>query len=70
MSGYVPCACRDCMEIAIGETGEALCHECEAADCEPRAGECTAPGAYGGLGCWREKYGEQDCHCQDCEGSR
>ena len=23
--GYVPCACRDCMEIAIGVRGEALC---------------------------------------------
>jgi len=42
--GYVPCACRDCMEI--GTAGEALCHECEAAGCEGDT-ECQAPGAYG-----------------------
>jgi hypothetical protein len=45
-SGYIPCACRDCMEIAIGAPG-ALCHECETAGCDPEA-ECCAPGAYGG----------------------
>jgi hypothetical protein len=33
VSGYTPCACRDCMEIAIGEPGEAYCHECESAGC-------------------------------------
>lgn len=33
--GYVPCACRDCFEIAIqGDEDEAaLCHECEEAGC-------------------------------------
>ena len=47
MSGYIPCGCRDCMEIAIGEPG-ALCWECEEAGCEAGAeGECSAPGAYG-----------------------
>lgn len=33
MSGYTPCACRDCKEIAIGEPGKAYCHECEDAGC-------------------------------------
>lgn len=35
MSGYVPCACRDCMDIAIsGDDGRpALCGECEEAGC-------------------------------------
>lgn len=51
MSGYCHCACRDCFEIAIasdGEEGVALCGDCEEAGCEPNAGECCAPGAYGG----------------------
>lgn len=35
MSGYKPCACRDCFETAIGDEGEpALCHECEDAGCD------------------------------------
>lgn len=43
MSGYKSCACRDCMEIAIGDEGEdALCHECEEAGCEACADqECS-----------------------------
>ena len=45
-SGYRPCACRDCFEIAIGDVG-ALCWECDEAGCE-KGGECEAPGAYGG----------------------
>lgn len=36
---YRPCACRDCMETAIGTEG-ALCHECEHAQCE-RTRECS-----------------------------
>jgi hypothetical protein len=52
VSGYCACACRDCMEIAIGEPGDALCHECVAAGCwdEPSwpDNECQAPHAYGG----------------------
>jgi hypothetical protein len=47
-AGYVPCACRDCFETAIG-SADALCHECEDAGCEPHAErECSAPNAYGG----------------------
>jgi len=46
MSGYVPCACRDCFEIAIGEPG-ALCHECEDTGCAPDR-ECQNADAYGG----------------------
>jgi hypothetical protein len=46
-SGYRPCSCRDCMEIAIGEKG-ALCHDCQKAGCSPLGDEeCQAPGAYG-----------------------
>ena len=55
-SGCVPCACRDCMEIAIQGPGEkrAYCAACEAAGCPDHQGvpgmsqECRAPGAYGG----------------------
>ena len=32
MTGYVPCGCSECMEIAIGEPGT-LCWECEEAGC-------------------------------------
>lgn len=45
--GYVPCACRDCLETAIGEPGAlcgepgALCGECEDAGCELER-ECLA----------------------------
>ena len=43
-TGYRPCACRDCMEIAIGDEG-AFCLSCEAAGCSGD-GECDAPEAY------------------------
>ena len=54
-SGYVPCDCRDCMEIAIQDPREktAYCHDCEAAGCPEYQGvpgmsqACQAPGAYG-----------------------
>ena len=45
-TGYVPCACRDCFEIAIGKLGEAFCHDCETANCETDH-ECLSPSAYG-----------------------
>lgn len=47
-SGYRPCACRDCMEIAIGS----YCHECEDAGCSDYQGvegmsqECQSEHAY------------------------
>jgi len=44
-SGYQPCGCRDCFEIAIGLPG-AFCHECVTAGCELDS-ECCAPNAYG-----------------------
>jgi len=44
-TGYVDCACRDCFEIAIGESGEAMCHGCEEAGCE-KGEECQSPDAY------------------------
>lgn len=51
-SGYKPCACRDCMEIAIGDDGvPAFCSDCEEAGCEDAhggEGECLSPDAYGG----------------------
>lgn len=34
MSGYLPCDCRDCFEITIGEPGE-LCGDCGEAGCHP-----------------------------------
>jgi hypothetical protein len=40
MSGYKQCACRDCMEIAIGDDEEnALCVCCEEAGCSPNGDE-------------------------------
>jgi hypothetical protein len=50
ISGYVFCACRDCMELAITSHGEpVLCHECNTSGCIAGAEqECQAPGAYGG----------------------
>jgi len=44
-SGYRPCACRDCFNIAIGEGWE-LCWECEEAECEPFE-DCQREDAYG-----------------------
>jgi hypothetical protein len=33
-SGYVPCQCRDCMEIAIrSDDGSHYCLECQEANC-------------------------------------
>jgi hypothetical protein len=48
-SGYVACACRDCMETAITSDGKlALCSDCEDAGCEAGAEqECQSPNAYG-----------------------
>jgi hypothetical protein len=43
VSGYRPCACRDCFEIAIGEEG-ALCWACEEAECSDQGDEeCNVP---------------------------
>lgn len=43
MSGYTPCACRDCMELAISDDTAKpdMCHDCKLAGCE--GGECQAP---------------------------
>jgi hypothetical protein len=51
ISGYVPCACRDCMEVAITDHGEpALCSRCQEAGCEAGVEkECRVPDwVYGG----------------------
>ncbi len=45
-TGYRPCACRDCFEIAIGLPGS-ICNDCKSAGCEPGK-ECSNVGAYGG----------------------
>lgn len=49
-SGYTPCACRDCFDIAISSdmTQPELCWACKEADCDP-AGEtdCQRDDAYG-----------------------
>jgi hypothetical protein len=42
MTGYTHCACRDCFEVAIGEQGKALCHNCGSSGCEPGDHECQA----------------------------
>lgn len=41
-SGYTHCACKDCFEIAIGEPGTAMCHECDDHNCDG-LGECQVP---------------------------
>jgi hypothetical protein len=54
-SGYVPCACRDCMEVAVQGASEqkAYCAACVEAGCLDHQGvpgmsqECRATGAYG-----------------------
>lgn len=47
--GYVPCACRDCMNVAIGKRGEAMCSDCEEHGCDASGNrECESPYAYGG----------------------
>ena len=50
-SGYTPCKCRDCMEIAISNdvTNPDYCNACEG-ECGPEntlSSECQAEGAYG-----------------------
>lgn len=47
--GYVPCACRDCFDVAIGDGTErpAYCHDCETAGCEDMGlSECMRTDAY------------------------
>jgi hypothetical protein len=46
--GYTSCACRDCMEVAIGVPGAALCSDCEQAGCSLGDRECQSPHSYGG----------------------
>ncbi len=51
-SGYTPCKCRDCMEIAISDdmASPDYCNACEGV-CGPEfafSSECQAEGAYGG----------------------
>lgn len=57
-SGYCPCKCRDCMEIAIADdiSEGAFCLDCEEAGCEEDE-DCQAEGAYGGN--W-ENEGEEE----------
>lgn len=45
-TGYVDCACRDCMEIAIGPTGT-MCSDCTGAGCDAFYDECRRSDAYG-----------------------
>ena len=47
-SGYTPCRCRDCFEIAISsDVGKPeFCGDCEDACCEDGE-ECSSPTAYG-----------------------
>lgn len=38
MTGYYHCACRDCMEILVGEEGD-FCDECIEAGCPDYQGQ-------------------------------
>lgn len=49
-SGYAPCACRDCCDIAISDdiARPDLCWACEEAGCSREGdGECSRADAYG-----------------------
>lgn len=48
-SGYTPCRCRDCFEIAVSYNmlDPDFCKDCVQAGCEDNK-ECKAEGAYGG----------------------
>lgn len=63
MSGYTPCTCRDCFDIAISDDdarADALCWACKEAGCEPASARvafglripvyclCQRADAYGG----------------------
>lgn len=51
-SGYCNCTCRDCFEIAIGDSSEKapVCHSCQSAGCADQATfpdcECLGDTAY------------------------
>ena len=50
MSGYTPCACRDCFEVSIsGNVNDPdLCAECEESGCDVDGeSECQRDDAYG-----------------------
>lgn len=60
MSDYAPCACRDCMDIAItDDNGEpTLCPLCDGAGCEPLPSE-PFPGMLSMFDCQRaDAYGQ------------
>lgn len=43
-TGYVDCACYYCLEIAIGEPGQAICSDCEQAECTlEEEADCNVP---------------------------
>lgn len=60
-TGYVHCACRDCMELTIGVDGVAFCDDCTDAECALDH-ECQRPDAYGG-------HSDDSDWCSRCEGS-
>ena len=49
-SGYTPCKCRDCMEIAISNdmANPDYCNACEGICGPESSSECQAEHAYGG----------------------
>lgn len=50
MSGYTPCACRDCFDVAVSDDMDApdLCGDCLDAGCDEHGGsECQRSDAYG-----------------------
>lgn len=61
-SGYRHCACRDCMDAAVGIPG-AFCNACEDAECEYDT-ECDRDDAYGDDD--PEDECEIDCTCIHC----
>ena len=62
MSGYVHCACRDCMDLAIGEPGE-FCNACIEAGCfeHPKIGSCMLCDDDGYIGRDEDLAGGEPC---------
>jgi molybdenum cofactor biosynthesis enzyme MoaA len=60
-SGYTPCACRDCMDVAITSDGKpALCLLCKDAGCEISYGEFMGASGAHSLECQRADAYDQD----------
>lgn len=73
MSGYTPCACRDCMDVTVSSdmSKPELCEECIEAGCSPRP-DGREPRLYDGqfYECQRDdaysSAPDPQCSCRAC----